>query len=201
MSDAKAEKLDESDPLRTFAAEMRRAAEAGVALPNAVTLATADAAGRPRARVVLVKDVDGRGVTFFTNYQSDKAADLDANPHAAFAVYWHETLTQVRVAGRVERLTPAESDAYFATRPRASQIGAWASEQSRPLASMGDLRAKATEFEVKFAGVDVPRPPHWGGYRVVAEEVEVWRDGEDRLHDRVRFRRDGDGWHGRRLNP
>ena len=190
-----------ADPFRTFQAEVARAAEAGVALANAVTLATVDPGGRPRARVVLVKGVDDRGVVFYTNYGSDKAADLDANPHAALAVYWHATLTQVRVAGPVERLTAAESDAYFATRPRGSQVGAWASDQSRPLGSMDLLRARVAEFEAKFAGGDVPRPPHWGGYRIVADDVEVWRDGEDRLHDRRRFRREGGVWVETRLNP
>ena len=190
-----------ADPLDQFAAEHRRAAEAGVELPTAITLATVDARGRPRARMVLFKDVDGRGVTFFTNYQSDKAADLEAIPFAALCVYWHPTRKQFRIAGPVERLTEAESDAYFATRPRGSQIGAWASEQSRPLASIDELKAKVTEFEAKFEGRDVPRPPHWGGFRVLAEEVEIWTEGEYRLHDRRRFVREADGWVETRLNP
>ena len=189
------------DPLTTFSEEMARAGEAGVGLPNAVTLATADASGRPAARVVLVKGVDDRGVQFFTNYQSNKAADLAANPHAAMAVYWHATLKQVRIGGPVEVLSDAESDAYFASRPRGSQVGAWASDQSRPLGNFEDLKAKAAEFEARFEGADIPRPPHWGGYRLVAETIEIWTDGESRLHRREVYQRDGDGWTMTLLNP
>ncbi|MEM7808658.1 MAG: pyridoxamine 5'-phosphate oxidase [Planctomycetota bacterium] len=171
-------------------------------LPNAVTLATVDAEGRPRARVVLVKEVDDRGVVFFTNYESDKSRDLDGNPHAAVAVYWHETLTQVRVAGRVERLTDAESNAYFATRPRGSQIGAWASDQSRPLENFDDLKRRVAEVERQYEGQDVPRPPHWGGWRIVADDIEIWKDGEFRLHRRERYRLGDDGtWSMTLLNP
>ncbi|MEM1011569.1 MAG: pyridoxamine 5'-phosphate oxidase [Planctomycetota bacterium] len=171
-------------------------------LPNAITLATVDAAGRPRARVVLLKEVDDRGVVFFSNYESDKSRDLEANPHAAVAVYWHETLTQVRVAGRVEKLTEAESDAYFATRPRGSQIGAWASDQSRPLEDFDDLKRRVAEVERQYEGQDVPRPPHWGGWRIVADDVEIWKDGEFRLHRRERYRLGVDGtWSMTLLNP
>ncbi len=170
-------------------------------LPNAVTLATVDASGRPRARVVLVKGVDERGVVFFTNYESDKSADLTANPCAAMAVYWHETLMQVRVAGRVEKVTPAESDAYFASRPRGSQVGAWASEQSRPLDDFEDLKRRVAEVEATYPG-EVPRPPHWGGWRIVADDIEIWHDGEARLHRRERYRLGGDGtWSMTLLNP
>ena len=190
-----------TDPLRVFEAEMKRAGDLGVELPNAVTLATADARGRPAARVVLVKGIDDRGVQFFTNFESNKAADLAANPFAAMAVYWHKTLKQVRVSGPVEVLTDAESDAYFATRPRGSQIGAWASDQSRPLDDMAKLKARVAELEAKHDGQPVPRPPHWGGYRIVAERVEIWTDGEFRLHRRERYQRSDDGWSMTLLNP
>jgi pyridoxamine 5'-phosphate oxidase len=189
------------NPLADVQAEMDRAAAAGVALANAVTLATVDATGRPRARVVLIKGVDDVGVDFYTNYQSNKAADLAATPAASLAVYWHETLTQIRIAGTVEKVSAEASDAYFATRPRASQIGAWASDQSRPLASRDALLARVAEVEQRFAGRDVDRPPHWGGYRLLADDVELWHDGEARLHDRFRYRlRDGT-WSRERLNP
>ncbi len=171
-------------------------------LPNAVTLATVDADGRPRARVVLIKEVDDGGVVFFTNYESDKSRDLEANPYAAMAVYWHETLTQIRVSGRIEKVTAAESDAYFATRARGSQIGAWASDQSRPLPRFELLEERVAAMEQRFAGVEVPRPPHWGGWRIVADDIEYWTDGQSRLHRRERFKRSADGaWSMTLLNP
>jgi len=162
-------------------------------LPNAVTLATVDPEGRPRARIVLVKGVDERGVVVFGNYESDKAADMARHPYAAVAVYWHETLKQVRVSGRVEKLTDRENDDYFATRPRGSQVGAWASDQSRPLESYEALERRVAEFERKFEGQDVPRPPHWGGWRIVADDVEIWTDKPSRLHVRERYRLGDDG--------
>jgi pyridoxamine 5'-phosphate oxidase len=189
------------DPLQTFKDEMARAEAAGVELANAVTLATVDAQGLPRARVVLVKGIDEQGVEFFTNYQSDKAADLESRPHASIAVYWHRTLKQIRLTGPVEKLTDLENDAYFATRPRGSQVGAWASDQSRPLESMAALEARVAEVEKRFEGRDVPRPTHWGGYRLLADDVEIWTDGKYRLHERLRYRRQGDAWHGQLLNP
>ncbi len=189
------------NPLTLFDQEMKRAGEAGVELPNAVTLATADGEGRPAARVVLVKDIDDRGVQFFTNYESNKAGDLAANPVAAMAVYWHETLKQVRISGPVEVLGNAENDAYFASRPRGSQIGAWASDQSRPLEDMNLLKARVADFKRQFEGQPVPRPPHWGGYRLVADVIEIWTDGEARLHRRERYERSGEGWTMTLLNP
>ena len=171
-------------------------------LPNAVSVATVGADGRPHNRVVLVKGVDERGVVFYTNYESDKSRDLEAHPYAAMAVYWHETLMQVRVSGPVEKASAAESDAYFASRPRGSQIGAWASHQSRPLDDFQELKDRVAAFEAEFEGREVPRPPHWGGWRIVADDVEIWHDGEARLHRRERYRLGEDGtWSMTLLNP
>jgi pyridoxamine 5'-phosphate oxidase len=170
-------------------------------LPNAVTLATIDVVGRPRTRTVLVKDVESNGIVFFTNYESDKSRDLKANPVASINVYWHETLMQITVSGRVDKVSEAESDAYFATRPRGSQIGAWASYQSQPLDSMSELKRRVAEVEREFEGRDVPRPPHWGGWRLIADDVEIWHDGESRLHRRERYRLDSGNWSMTLLNP
>ncbi|MGK3987580.1 pyridoxamine 5'-phosphate oxidase [Sorangium sp. So ce136] len=168
---------------------------------TAMTLATADASGRPSARMVLLKGIDDRGFVFFTNYGSRKAAELEANPFAALCIHWAKAAEQIRVEGRVERVTEAESDAYFATRPRGSQIGAWASRQSAPLPSREQLIERVREIEARFEGRPVPRPEFWGGYRVVPERIEIWRGQESRLHDRVVYHRDGDGWRVERLYP
>ncbi|WP_437752070.1 pyridoxamine 5'-phosphate oxidase [Sorangium sp. So ce1389] len=168
---------------------------------TAMTLATADASGRPSARMVLLKGIDDRGFVFFTNYGSRKAVELEANPFAALCIHWAKAAEQIRVEGRVERVTEAESDAYFATRPRGSQIGAWASRQSAPLPSREQLIERVREIEARFDGRPVPRPEFWGGYRVVPERIEIWRGQESRLHDRVVYHRDGDGWRVERLYP
>ncbi|WP_437618504.1 pyridoxamine 5'-phosphate oxidase [Sorangium sp. So ce321] len=168
---------------------------------TAMTLATADASGRPSARMVLLKGIDDRGFVFFTNYGSRKAVELEANPFAALCIHWAKAAEQIRVEGRVERVTEAESDAYFATRPRGSQIGAWASRQSAPLPSRERLVERVREIEARFEGRPVPRPEFWGGYRVVPERIELWRGQESRLHDRVVYHRDGDGWRVERLYP
>jgi pyridoxamine 5'-phosphate oxidase len=167
-----------------------------------MTLATADADGFPTARVVLLKAVDGRGFQFFTNYESRKGAELAANPRAALAFLWIPLERQVRVRGTVERLTAEESDAYFATRPRGSQIGAWASRQSQPLERRGLLEQRWSDLEQMYAGREVPRPPHWGGYRVRPLEIEFWQGRENRLHDRLRYAAvPGGGWRVERLAP
>jgi pyridoxamine 5'-phosphate oxidase len=167
----------------------------------ACALATADAQGRPSARQVLLKDVDGRGLTFFTNYGSRKAREMAANPYAAICLHWPSIEQQVRVEGRVERLDEAASDAYFATRPRDSQLGAWASQQSAPVASRDALEEAFTSVERRFAGGAVPRPPSWGGYRLVPSSMEFWIGRPHRLHDRFAYTRDGDGWQMARLCP
>lgn len=166
---------------------------------NAVALATADAGGRPSVRFVLLKGVD-HGFVFFTNYRSRKGEELAANPQAALCFGWIALERQVRVVGPVEQVTPAESDAYFATRPVGSQWGAWASAQSTPVDSRADLEQRWADAEDRY-GEAVPRPPHWGGYRIVPDELEFWQGRPSRLHDRFRYTRRAEGWAIERLMP
>lgn len=190
------------DPLALVRRWFAEAQAAGIRQPDAMTLATATPDGRPSARVVLLKGVDERGLAFFTNYESRKARELDANPHAALVLLWGELQRQVRVAGTVARLDAEESDAYFATRPRGSQLGAWASEQSRPLPDRALLDERWAALDARYGDEPVPRPPHWGGYRVAPEEVEVWQGRANRLHDRFAYVRTPDGgWTRTRLQP
>ena len=198
--------LEESDllddPIELFRRWFDEAARAGMPQVNAMTLATAGADGRPSARVVLLKGVDDRGFQFFTNYESRKAGELDANPHAALVFLWIPLERQVRVTGEVRRLSREESDAYFATRPRGSQVGAWASQQSRPLDARGELEERWQELEERYGHDPVPRPEHWGGFLVVPREIEFWQGRENRLHDRFVYTAAGDGgWTRRRLQP
>jgi pyridoxamine 5'-phosphate oxidase len=169
---------------------------------NAAALATADAGGRPSARMVLVKQASADGFVFYTNYGSRKAAELAANPRAALVLYWAYPPRQIRVEGAVERLDPAASAAYFHSRPRGSQIGARASRQSQPLGSRGELEARFAELEARYRGREVPWPEFWGGYRLVPERIEFWQGRVDRLHDRVLYRRDpAGGWQQTLLQP
>lgn len=190
------------DPIALFL-ETRARAE-----PNepwdavACALATADARGRPSSRFVLVKQVDAEGFWFYTNEQSQKGQELAANPWASICFHWPSVKTQFRVEGPVERASAERSDAYFASRPRISQIGAWASDQSRPIASRDVLLERVRELERRFEGGPVPRPPHWGGYCLVPRTIEHWVEGEFRLHDRFRYqRREDGGWDSTRLAP
>jgi pyridoxamine 5'-phosphate oxidase len=191
---------DETDPIAAF---QQLFARASTREPDAtaVALATADATGAPSVRMVLLKAVDAAGFVFFTNYESRKAGELDVNPRAALCFYWPVIGVQVRVEGGVERVSAAESEAYFATRPRESQLGAWASRQSRPLASADALREEFARTSARFEGQPVPRPPVWGGFRVRPQRIEFWHAGEHRLHDRVLYTRAGEGWTVERLFP
>jgi pyridoxamine 5'-phosphate oxidase len=188
------------DPLAQFRLWYEEAA-AATAAPDAAALATATPDGRPSARVVLVKRADERGFAFHTNLESRKGGELAANPRAALLFHWRELGRQVRVEGAVERVSDAEADEYFRTRPVGSRVAAWASPQSRPLADRAELERWYREAEARFAGGEVPLPPHWGGFRVVPDVYEFWQHGEHRLHDRVRYERDGAAWRQTRLAP
>ena len=188
------------DPLLLFLEAMERAREREIDTAP-VALATTDADGRPSLRMVLLRGVDHHGFVFYTNYESRKALEIDARPRAALCFHWPAIEEQIRVEGGVSRVSAGESDEYFASRPRGSQLGAWASRQSEVLASRSDLEARYREVADRFAGQPVPRPPFWGGYRLVPERVEFWFGRPDRLHDRVLYVRNGDAWHTSRLYP
>ena len=190
------------DPIRQFARWFAEAEQADLPLPNAMTLATASRQGKPSARIVLLKDIDARGLVFYTSYEGRKAQDLLENPFAALVFYWLPLSRQVRVEGIVERVAPDASDRYFASRPRGHQLEAHASAQSQVIRDRAFLEQQFAAAAGQFAGREVPRPPHWGGYRLVPESVEFWQEGHDRLHDRLRYRRDDTGnWLIERLAP
>jgi pyridoxamine 5'-phosphate oxidase len=191
----------DDDPVAQFRHWFADAERAQLLEPNAMTLATADAAGRPSARVVLLKGIDARGFVFFTDYRSRKARELAANPRAALAFLWKELERQVRVTGAIELVTPEESAAYFRTRPRGSRLGAWASVQSAELPDRAVLEHEVARIDRQYPGDDIPLPPHWGGYRLLPDEFEFWQGRENRLHDRFRYSRSGQQWKIDRLSP
>jgi pyridoxamine 5'-phosphate oxidase len=190
------------DPIAQFRSWFAAAAEAGIRLPEAMVLATATAAGRPSVRTVLLKEIEAGTFVFFTNYESRKGRELAENPRAALLFYWDSLGRQVRIEGTVEELPAEASDAYFRTRPLGSRLSAWASRQSEVVSSRAVLEERVAALAAEHPSGDVPRPPYWGGYRLHPDELELWQHREDRLHDRLRYRREaGGGWKLERLSP
>jgi pyridoxamine 5'-phosphate oxidase len=190
-----------ADPFAQFNAWMDEALARSMPEPNAMTLVTTDDEGQPQARVVLLRGADPSGFVFFTNYASAKGQQISAHPRVSLLFFWPLLGRQIRISGKANRVADAESDAYFASRPRGHQIGAWASEQSAVIASREVLEARTAQIETKFAGGPVPRPAHWGGFRVQPHVLEFWQGQENRLHDRLRYRLDGSRWIRERLSP
>ena len=192
------------DPIALFRRQLADAEalpRAQLPEPTAFALGTASPDGQPSVRMLLLKDVDDEGFVFYTNLESRKGRDLGANRRAAMTFHWAPLERQVRIEGRVTPVAPADADAYFASRPRGSQIGAWASRQSRTMERPGDLDARVAEYEARFTGQPVPRPPFWSGFRLVPESIEFWQGKPSRLHERELFTREGDGWRVQRLYP
>lgn len=191
----------DADPLRQLQRWLDEAVRAQVPEPTAMALATADASGHPSLRTVLLKGIAAGGLVFFTNYRSRKGKELAENPHAALLAFWPELERQVEAVGDVARLSDEESDAYFASRPRGAQLSAWASDQSSTIASREELERRLTEVDARYEAREVPRPHHWGGYRLTPEVVQFWQGRPNRLHDRFRYRRSAEGWEIERLAP
>lgn len=189
------------DPIEQFGKWFDETLAADLYEPNAMTLATATSDGKPSARVVLLKGFDERGFVFYTNYGGRKSRELGENPYCALVFYWGELERQVRIEGRALRVSAEESDAYYRSRPQGSKLGAWASEQSQPVEDRGTLEKRLRDLETRYQGLEVPRPPFWGGYRVEPEEIEFWQGRENRLHDRLLYRRSEGGWDMLRLQP
>ena len=189
------------DPTVQFHEWFENAVEADLHEPNAMILATATNDGKPSARTVLLKGYDERGFVFYTNYEGRKAKEIEANPACALLFYWGELERQVRIEGRATRLSGEESDAYFASRPPGSRLGAWASEQSHPVEDRSILEERVRALQAEYEGREIPRPPFWGGYRIEPETIEFWQGRENRLHDRIVYHRSGRGWKIVRLQP
>jgi pyridoxamine 5'-phosphate oxidase len=190
-----------TDPFTIFRDWYQEAINAGIKDPTIMTLATVDGEGNPSARIVLLKSFDEKGFVFYTNYQSRKGMDLEQHPRAALVLHWRETGCQVRVEGITEKLPASASDRYFESRSRGSQLGAWASEQSSEITSRASLDESLEKWALEFRDQPVPRPPNWGGYRVTPDKIEFWSDRENRLHERMLFEKDGQGWVSKRLAP
>ena len=189
------------DPIDLFGVWLQAAVDNGVREPNAMTLATAAADGRPSARIVLLKSFDAKGFVWFTNYASRKGSELAANPYAALVFWWGDLERQVRIEGSVEQVSAAESDAYYASRPLGARLGAWVSAQSSVIASRAVLEERLADLGAHYAMQEPARPPFWGGYRLIPNAIEFWQGGEHRLHDRLRYRRSGEEWVVERLSP
>jgi pyridoxamine 5'-phosphate oxidase len=190
-----------TDPFSIFMDWYQEAIDAGITDPTIMTLATADPKGQPAARIVLLKSFDEKGFVFYTNYHSRKGVDLDRNPRSALVIHWRETGRQVRIEGNTEKVPAAVSDRYFESRPRGSQLGAWASEQSREIPSGAYMDESLKRWEAEFRDNPVPRPPHWGGYRVIPDRIEFWSDRENRMHERMLFEKTERDWVRKRLAP
>jgi pyridoxamine 5'-phosphate oxidase len=190
-----------TDPFAIFRDWYQEAVDAGIEDPTIMTLATVDEEGYPSARIVLLKSLDEMGFVFYTNYRSRKGMELEHHPRAALVLHWRETGRQVRIEGITEKLPASASDRYFESRPRGSQLGAWASEQSHEIISRASLEDSLKKWASKFMDQPVPRPPHWGGYRVIPEKIEFWSDRENRIHDRMLFEKTDHGWEMKRLAP
>ena len=203
MTDAVRLREDElaDDPIEQVRRWLGEARAFGLPMPEAMTLATSDAAGRPSARIVLLHGIEAKGFVFHTNYESRKGRELEANPQAAFVLYWQPLGRQIRIEGSIERVSEEESAHYFRTRPRGGQLGAWASRQSEQIESRDVLEERVRRLEREYEGREVPLPPFWGGYRLRPDRIELWQHGEDRLHDRIVYQRSGDGWTHSRLSP
>ena len=194
-------RMTDTNPFAWFHRWMTDAEASEPADPNAMTVVTSRPDGRPSARTILLKGADARGFVFYTNKESRKAAELAANPWISLLFYWKSLGRQIRIEGRAEHVTDAEADAYYATRPRISRLGAWASDQSRTLPDRAELERRLKHFDEKFPGESIPRPPHWSGYRVIPDRLEFWQNMDFRLHDRTVFERAGDGWTQGKLFP
>lgn len=190
-----------ADPFDLFATWFDQASQSELADPNAMTLATADARGRPSARIVLLKGWDRQGFVFYTNLESRKSREIEENARVALLFHWKSRKRQIRIEGDAAPVTAAEADEYFASRPRMSRIGAWASDQSRPLGERAELEQRLERTVARYAEQEIPRPPHWSGWRVTPRAIEFWEDRDFRLHDRAVFTRDGDTWSATRLYP